>query len=83
MQLSVSFLPAIIRQPIQMLNLRLLAAGIEICEHVSGHPMFTKANRIGLYLSCAKLREVDTRVLVEHALRTGRELLLLLGVALV
>ncbi|CAK0785970.1 hypothetical protein CVIRNUC_009183 [Coccomyxa viridis] len=42
-----------------------------ICGHLLKAPFFTSSTRLGIYLHCAALREVDTALLVDAALHRG------------
>ena len=46
-------------------------AGDAICGHLLKAPLFTSSTRLGIYLHCAALREVDTALLVDAALHRG------------
>ena len=46
-------------------------AGSAIAEHVLNSSYFKSSKRLGIYLHCAALREVDTTLLVDAALNRG------------
>ena len=48
-----------------------LQAGQEIAERVLASGFFQRAERVGVYIHCAQLREVDTRPLLEALLSAG------------
>ena len=45
--------------------------GQRICDHVLSWPAFAAATNIGVYVHCAKLREVDTSRLLAAGLSSG------------
>ena len=46
-------------------------AGQKIAEHVLASAFFQRGERVGVYVHCAQLREVDTRPLLRCLLRKG------------
>ncbi|KAF8058918.1 5FCL [Scenedesmus sp. PABB004] len=47
------------------------AAGAAVCAAVAASPAFRQARSVGLYVTCARLREVDTSALLRAALEQG------------
>lgn len=46
-------------------------AGQKIAEHVLASAFFQRGERVGVYVHCAQLREVDTRPLLRCLLMNG------------
>ena len=49
-----------------------LYKGAKICYHVLSSKLFSGATRVGIYVHCARLREVDTGKILSTALASGR-----------
>lgn len=49
-------------------------AGAAIAQHVIACPLFQAASSVGLYITCERLREVDTSALLAAALAAGKQL---------
>ncbi len=50
-----------------------LPPGSAICQRVMMSPWFAAARSVGLYVTCERLREVDTSVLLAAALQDGEQ----------
>ena len=50
------------------------SAGQAIAHHVLQSQLFLKSRRLGIYLHCTKLREVDTTQIVAAAVKAGMRL---------
>ena len=57
----------------QQLSLKktITLAGQVIAQHILQLPVFQRATTLGVYLHCAKLREVDTALVVAAAVQAG------------
>lgn len=54
-----------------LLNYLRSKIGVAVVKRLLEMPAFLSAKRVAVYVSCAKLREVDTRVLLQHLLQYG------------
>ena len=48
-----------------------LLAGRQICSRVMAQPLFEHARRLGLFMHCERLQEVNPEPLVQATLRAG------------
>jgi hypothetical protein len=56
----------------QATALVLCSAGTQIAQHVLQSCFFHDASSLGLYITCERLREVDTTALLREALQHGK-----------
>jgi len=47
-------------------------AGAQIAQHILQSRFFKEAHSVGLYITCERLREVDTTALLDEALQHGK-----------